>query len=192
MCNVMKKLVVTILALLAVAAGSEAFAQKNAGGQKPQGEKVRLTREQIVDIQCSKLIEELELDDATAAKFSVIFKDYKDQLFAVKQKYHPKKEVKADAESEEQAFARKTDAEIEKEILDKFAESREIIDVRESFYPKFKSILNPRQIVKVYRQEKNNHAGMKNEQMARGGMPGGPRPGFGGGQRPGYGGQRPW
>ena len=185
----MKKLVVTILARLAVAAGSEAFAQK------PQGERVRLSREQIVDIQCSKLIDELELDDATAAKFTVVFKEYKDQLFAVKQKYHPVKEVKVEGENEDQALARKTDAEIEKEILDKFAESREIIDVRESFYPKFKSILNPRQIMKVYRQEKNNHNGMRNEQMNRGGMPGGPRPDFGGGQRPGgpgYGGQRPW
>ena len=191
----MKKLVVTIIALLVVAAGSEAFAQKNGGPQKPQGERVHLSREQIVDIQCSKLIEELELDDETASRFTMIFKDYKNQLFAVKQKYHPVKEAKVDAENEDQALARKTDAEIEKEILDKFAESREIIDVRESFYPKFKSILNPRQIVKVYRQEKNNHNGMKNEQMARGGMPGGPRPGYGGGQRPGgpgFGGQRPW
>ena len=177
----MKKLVVMTLALLMAAAG---FAQK------PQGEKVHLSREQIVEIQCSRLINELELDDATADRFTMLFKDYKNEIFAVKQKYHPKKEGKV--ENEEEEFARKTDAEVEKAILDRFAESREIIDIREAYYAKFKTILNPRQIEKIYRQEKKSQNGMRNEQMNRGGMPG---PGGPGGPRPGGfrpDGQRPW
>ena len=175
----MKKMI-TLLAVLGVSAGIALSAQPRKGAPSENGsaERVRPSREQIVDAQCARLVEELALDDATAAKFSPVFKDYKNDLFAVKKKYQPvKQSVEPGAAPE-----RKTDAEIEKMILDKFAEGRELIDVRESYYSKFKAFLNPRQIQKIYEQEKKAGAGMKHEQMARkGGAPGGMHgPGNGG------------
>ena len=49
-----------------------------------------------------------------------------------------------------------TDAEIEKEIKDQFAQSRKILDVREKYYNEFRKILSPKQIMKIYQTEKRN------------------------------------
>ena len=175
----MKKMI-ALLAIAFVSAGIALNAQPKKGGP----DQPRPTREQMVEFQCMKLVEELALDDATADRFVPVFKAYKNDIFAVKQKYQPaKKEVEPGAEP-----ARKTDAEIEQMILNRFAQSREIVDVRESYYKKFRAFLSPRQIQKIYDQEKNQGHGMKHEQMNRGGgapCPGNGRPGNGPG--PGFG-----
>lgn len=47
-----------------------------------------------------------------------------------------------------------TDAEIEKQIKDQFAQSRKILDIREKYYNEFRKILSPKQIAKFIRQKK--------------------------------------
>lgn len=49
-----------------------------------------------------------------------------------------------------------TDAEIEKQIKDQFAQSRKILDIREKYYNEFRKILSPKQIAKIYQTEKSN------------------------------------
>ena len=159
----MKKMIV-FLAVAAISAGIALNAQPKKGGP----DQPRPTREQMVEFQCMKLVEDLALDDATADRFVPVFKAYKNDIFAVKQKYRPeKKDLEPGAEP-----ARKTDAEVEQMILNRFAQGREIIDVRESYYKKFRAFLSPRQIQKIYDQEKKQGNGMKHEQMNRGGAPG--------------------
>ena len=49
-----------------------------------------------------------------------------------------------------------TDAEVERQIKGRFAQSRKILDVREKYYDEFRKILSPKQIMKIYRTEQNN------------------------------------
>ena len=47
-----------------------------------------------------------------------------------------------------------TDEQIEQRILDNFAQSRAILDVREQYYKEFRKILTPKQINKIFEDEK--------------------------------------
>ncbi len=58
------------------------------------------------------------------------------------------------AEAKQTAKPVPTDAEIEKQIKDQFAQSRKILDVREKYYNEFRKILSPKQIMKIYQTEK--------------------------------------
>ena len=60
------------------------------------------------------------------------------------------------AEAKQTAKPVPTDAEIEKQIKDQFAQSRKILDVREKYYNEFRKILSPKQIMKIYQTEKSN------------------------------------
>ena len=56
-----------------------------------------------------------------------------------------------------------TDAEVERQIKGRFAQSRKILDVREKYYDEFRKILSPKQIMKIYRTEQNNADKLKKE-----------------------------
>ena len=47
-----------------------------------------------------------------------------------------------------------TDAEIEKNIKERFARSRKLIDIREKYYGVYRDFLSPKQIQRVYELEK--------------------------------------
>lgn len=151
--------------------------QLSLSAQNPQAKprKQRATPEQIEQRQCNQMIKTLLLDDATAAKFTPLYTKYLDEMRAVRQNYR-----------EDRALAKKnmlTDAEIEKMIKDRFAKSRKMLDLRESYYGQFRKILTPKQIWKMYQTEgqnaskikrvlknRNAHRGMKpkDRQKARG------------------------
>ena len=54
-----------------------------------------------------------------------------------------------------------TDEQVEKRILDNFAQSRAILDVREEYYKEFRKILTPSQINQIYEDEKARRAQMR-------------------------------
>ena len=112
------------------------------------------TPEQRINQQAMRMVDALSLDDKTAEKFVTTYKNFKNDMMEVMKKYPRAKH----ATNEEGEKARKTDAEIEKDIQDNFAKSREILDVRERYYKEFRKFLNPRQIQKMYSMER---AGMK-------------------------------
>ena len=47
-----------------------------------------------------------------------------------------------------------TDAEIEKNIKERFAHSRKLLDIREKYYGVYRGFLSPKQIQRVYELEK--------------------------------------
>ena len=47
-----------------------------------------------------------------------------------------------------------TDAEVEKNIKERFAHSRKLLDIREKYYDVYRSFLSPKQIQRVYELEK--------------------------------------
>ena len=158
------------------------MAQNKNEGHRDRNE----TPEQRINKQAMRMVDALSLDDKTGERFITTYKTFKNDIFEVMKKYpRPERTPKAEGEK-----SRKTDAEIEKEIKDQFAMSREILDVRERYYNEFRKFLNPRQIKKMY--------GMEREGMKKLGRPHGPfkagKPNQRGKQwqgRPGWYNQRP-
>ena len=55
-----------------------------------------------------------------------------------------------------------TDQNIEERILNQMKEQKEMLSVKESYYAKFRKVLSPKQIQKVYAQGNRGRFGMRN------------------------------
>ncbi len=141
-------------------------AQENqAPGKK---ERKRLTAEQMCEMQCNKIVNELGLDDKTAVKFTDVYKKYMKELNDLRKKDMPKKEdMKKDAPRGPKQL---TDAEVDKMMRDRFAQSRKMLDIREKYYDEFRKFLSPKQVQKVYNQGMVNRGKFKKEMNRREGM----------------------
>lgn len=128
------------------------FAQNRVNGEK----KKRPTPEQLMERQTNQMVRKLMLDDATTAKFVPVYQDYLKELRECKsRKYSVKQESKKTGIKPDRKPIL-TDAEVEGMIVERFAQSRKLLDVREKYYNEFKEILSPKQIVKIYRMEQYN------------------------------------
>ena len=124
-------------------------------GKRPD----RPKKEQIIEHQYNVAVRELMLDDEKTAKFKTTFYAYQKEFFAIVDKYIPKKKGKR-PENE-------TDTEIEKRLLNRFAMSREIVDVREKYYKQFRQFLTPRQVEKIFDLEKDKYQAIRKESHRR-------------------------
>lgn len=118
--------------------------------------------EQMVQHRAQSIAERLKLDDNTASQFIETYKEYMKEMHDVYGKFGPKREMGKPGNKQA-----KSDAEIEKEILNQFAMSRAIVDVREKYYKKFRKFLNPKQIKVIYSNEREHASRMKGEKMRR-------------------------
>lgn len=143
----MKKYLIFIFALLFV--GSQNVMR---GQSVDQQNRKNASEEQIRQHQTSQMVHVLMLDDATASKFTPLYTQYlKDMMECHKMKRsHSDKKV---SKKEKQEL---TDAEIEARIKNQFEVSQKMLDIRESYYDKFRKILSPKQILKVYETERHN------------------------------------
>ena len=165
-----------LIAMLAALMSQNIFAQQNPQGVKKQKQdkqervnkegRQRWSAEKMVQMQTARLTNELMLDDANAAKFKDIYQSYQKDLQTVRQKYHPKREqAQKPAEGEKpQMKERKqiTDQDIEERILNQMKEQKEMLSVKESYYAKFRKVLSPKQIQKVYAQGNRGGFGQRN------------------------------
>ena len=106
-------------------------------------EKKRPSREQLAELQARHIAGSLALDDATAKKFVDAYRDYQQEVW--NSGTSMKKRVVAQS---------LTDAEIEKNIKERFAHSRKLLDIREKYYDVYRGFLSPNQIQRVYELEK--------------------------------------
>lgn len=119
--------------------------------------KQRPTLEQVMKKQTNMMVEALMLDDATAAKFTPVYENYLKELRECRMMDRKGRvENGCNAKGGQAQNAVRTDAEIEKQIKGRFAQSRKILDVREKYYNEFRKILTPKQIQKIYQTEMNN------------------------------------
>ena len=145
------------------------YAQQNPQGGQRQNRKEQVGKqakqrprtEQMVQMQSTRIANELMLDDANAAKFKDIYQSYQKDLQAVRQKFHPKKQEQSE---KPQMKERKelTDQEVEERILNQMKEQKEMLNVKENYYAKFRKVLSPKQIQKVYAQGNRSRFGMRN------------------------------
>lgn len=136
----------------------------SANAQDKKEQKRKFNAEQMVQHRAEMMAQKLQLDDATASKFTTTYKEYLKEMHNIYKQNAPKNGFKGRGVGPQ---VRKTDAEVEQEIMNQFAMSRSIIDVREKYYKKFRTFLNPQQIQKIYSQEREHASNMKWEKGRR-------------------------
>lgn len=134
------------------------FGNLSAQEQPAKQKKQRPTAEQIMDMQVSGMQKRLMLDDETAAKFAPLYKEYLESLKACRpekpQGNEPKKEL--------------TDKDIDQQMQQQWAMQKKIIEVKETYYAKFKKILTMRQVKQVFQSNAKPRMGKPNNMFKQG------------------------
>ena len=131
-----KKILLTA-ALFAILSSIPTFAQ-NA---KDSIRKKKFDTKELMEKHCRHMENRLSLDDATAAKFIPMYKEYLGELRANRQK------MSADCKKEV-----KTDAERYNKLENNLKNRQKMLDIQEKYYKKFKKVLNARQLETVFCQ----------------------------------------
>lgn len=111
----------------------------------------------IIEKRYSMIAHELELDEAKAKSLKPVYFEYCKKMGELFKPNGPRKKP-----------YERTDAEIEQDIKNDFTKAKRMISLRESYYAKFRKILTPRQIEKIYNIERmeqrmiHNHNFQKN------------------------------
>ena len=116
--------------------------------QQPNGQDGR----QRIEQQVRTYVNAFSLDDAQAQQFGALYKEYSKKMRAVHDLYQQPRPAEGTTLTDEQ---------IEQRILDNFAQSRAILDVREQYYNLFRKILTPTQINRIFEDEKARRAQMR-------------------------------
>lgn len=103
---------------------------------------------QYIAQQISQYVTLFSLNEQQAQQFDALYKAYNKKMRAVHDLY----------QKEQVAGATLTEEQVEQRILDNFAQSRAILDVREQYYKQFRQILTPSQINKIFEDEKARRA----------------------------------
>ncbi len=157
----MKKILMIAVAALLFSAQSMAQDPQLTPEQKEQRKALRMEN------RCIQLSVALALDDATAVRFTEVYKRYKADMRAVRKQFKMHRPKKANPETGTPHIPL-TDEQVEENILNRFAMSRATLDVREKYYKEFRTFLNPKQIDKLYKLEKKQGQKMQSRMPARG------------------------
>ena len=140
-------------------------AQQDSENRRPRK---RMSMEQVAEMQASKVVKELGLDDKTAAKFAEVYKKYMKEMDDLRKQYMPaKSDFKEDKPSMPKSL---TDAEVDKMMRNRFTQARKMLDIREKYYNEFRKFLSPKQVQKVYDQGMVNKERFHKEMSRRSGM----------------------
>lgn len=124
----------------------------NAYARQPSGE--RSNRKERVEQQSRHYAEVFALTEAQTEQFDALYKAYSRKLRAIHVLYHKDRPAEGTVLSDE---------EVEQRILDHFAMSRAILDVREEYYKLFRTVLTPKQIKTIFDDEKARRAQVMSE-----------------------------
>lgn len=158
-----------LMVLVAIFMGSQValFAQEK---KEARPERKQFNKEQMQEMQCNQIIKGLALDDATAAKFTPVYKQYMEEMRATRTMGSRRNPVNRTVADKQTPKPVPTDAEVEQAIKSRFAQSRKILDIREKYYNEFRKFLSPKQIQKMYNMEKHNGDKFRKEMNKRQGM----------------------
>lgn len=120
-------------------------------------QKKKLTPEQRQEMQINRMQKSLMLDDETAAKFAPLYKEYLEALKACR--------TEMKQEKPQQRKAERTDAEIKKQLEERLAKQKKVVETKQTYLAKFEKILNARQLEKLFavpRHNKHMQAGPRN------------------------------
>lgn len=100
----------------------------------------KMTPEQRMDMQATRMGKQLMLDDAKLAQFTTLYKEYLTAL----------KDCRPTPEGEKVKKSERTDAQIQQDIEKRFEVRQKVLDTQKKYYNSFKKILNARQLEKVF------------------------------------------
>ncbi|GAE17343.1 hypothetical protein IX307_000261 [Bacteroides pyogenes] len=153
----MKTKIVYVMAIALFMAGhSSVFAQVKDNREKKEVP----TQEQVIKMHVDRAVKALMLDDATAAKFTPVYEKYLTELrecrLAMNCVPGMRRNMFLERDNTPTQLAEMTDADVAKLLKEQFAQSRKMLDVREKYYVEFSKILSQKQILGMYRMERNN------------------------------------
>lgn len=100
----------------------------------------------------------LHLNSADSVKFVAVYQKYLDEMKSCGDKYF-KQRPNGDEKM--------TDEKAESIIKDQFAFAHKSLEIREAYYPKLKTVLQPKKILKLYKFEKNRFDNARDELRRR-------------------------
>lgn len=130
----MKKII--LFTLISLFSCTTLFAEKKNTPKKPTEDDFR--REATV------ISERLKLSEDSAKAFETVYVDYKKDVFATMDACSKPSDKKGNL----------TEEQIDEQNKARLAHSRKMLDIREEYYTKFKSVLKPSQIDRMYKIEK--------------------------------------
>ena len=144
--NTMRKMIIIAMTML-MAINLHA---QQAGGNGQTGNRQQAM--QRIEQQVRHYSEVFELNEEQAQQFGTLYKAYNKQMRAIHDQYRHERTAEGSTLTDEQ---------IEQRILDNFAQSRAILDVREQYYQEFRKFLTPSQINQIFEDEKARRAQMR-------------------------------
>ena len=133
----MKKLFVLAISAILVANISAQEVKKEGCPNKGK----EMTKEERIESDIKRFTYQLFLSDKQAEKFAVTYREYATKLDELREKCKELKDKSREM----------SDAELEKAIKERFAIKKNVIELQEKYYDKFRKDLNPRQVEQVLR-----------------------------------------
>lgn len=140
--------------------------QKVCPAKTEKTQKPKLTPEQRMEAQVQRMGKQLMLDDTKLAQFTSLYKEYLTAL----------KNCRSTSEDNKVKPCERTDAQIQKDIEQRFETQQKMLDTQKKYYTSFKKILNARQLEKVFSTRRPCRMHKGNSPMMQHGKMGQPKP----------------
>ena len=112
-----------------------------SGAASAQGNKQRLTREQLAEVQAKHIAQEMAMDEATSQRFIETFRQFQRDIWALGPRpKHPNDQM--------------TEEETGQALKGRLIHSRKILDLRQKYYTIYSEFLTQKQIRHVYELER--------------------------------------
>ena len=127
---------------IALCAIMMAVCTTNVKAETPNGDKPKLSREEMADKRAKGIASRLALDEQTTARFVSTYMDYQKEVWALGSGVHSRD------------MDNKSDAEVEQAIKQRFDRDMKITKIREKYYGYYRQFLTPKQIQRIYVMER--------------------------------------
>lgn len=143
-------IIIAMTMLVAISLHAQQPGGNGQTGNGPAGNRQQAM--QRIEQQVRHYSELFELNEEQAQQFGTLYKAYNKQMRAIHDQYRHERTAEGTTLTDEQ---------IEQRILDNFAQSRAILDVREQYYKEFRKVLTASQINQIFEDEKARRAQMR-------------------------------
>lgn len=150
----MKRFIIFTIAIIASA--TQLFAQPQ---QRPHQEN---RSGNIQEFQTQLIIKQLSIPEAKQSSFTTLYTQY----FEAMEQLRPKRQRPEKGENDNNKLS---DAEVEAQIIESFDAAEKVTTLKREYYKKFKTILTPQQILKMYNIERQFSERLNSELQNRAG-----------------------
>jgi len=115
------------------------------GAQSQNAKRLPIVRERILQAKLVEIRRSLNLDQATMQRLRPIYIEYEKEISGVNTN-NQRRLMSANSDT-------LTPQEAERLVMVQLENAKRLIDIREKYYHKFKTVLTPQQIVRLYQTE---------------------------------------